>query len=89
MLRVADVFMAKLSPRGTRAPLTIREAERQLFQEAAGSAVAPALIKEYGLYPPGDAVRLASGEIGIVIRRGATAQAPLVAVVTDRSGLPR
>ncbi len=42
-----------------------------------------ALIRELGLYPPGDFVQLANGEQGIVVRRGAEARTPLVAAVTD------
>jgi hypothetical protein len=88
LLRVLDVFMAKLSPRANRVPVNIRDAERQLFQQPGSSSVASALIKEYGLYPPGDPVKLASGEIGVVVRRGKAAQTPLVAAVTDKSGMP-
>ena len=40
-----------------------------------------ALIKEFGLYPPGCAVRLKSGEVGMVMRRGETASTPVVAVL--------
>lgn len=87
-LRLADAFMAKLSPRGERLPQSIQEAERQLFKDASGAPVGAAIIKEYGLYPPGDAVRLASGESAVVIRRGATVRTPMVAAITDRSGAP-
>jgi HD-GYP domain-containing protein (c-di-GMP phosphodiesterase class II) len=88
ILRMADVFMAKISPRSTREPISIQDAARQLYQEAQGSAAAAAIIKEYGIYPPGNIVHLASGELAIVIRRGATAHTPLAAAITDKSGLP-
>jgi hypothetical protein len=45
-----------------------------------------AVIKELGLYPPGDFVQLASGEMGVVMRRGAESRTPLVAAVTDTQG---
>ena len=88
VLRMADVFMAKISPRTERPALPILEAARQLFAEAQGSPLASAIIKEYGIYPPGNFVQLASGELAVVIRRGATAHTPVAAAVTDRNGIP-
>jgi HD-GYP domain-containing protein (c-di-GMP phosphodiesterase class II) len=87
-LRMADVFMAKISARCDRPPLTVQDAARQMFAEAQGNPMAAAIIKEYGIYPPGNAVVLASGELAVVIRRGATAVTPLAAAITDRAGMP-
>lgn len=88
VLRMADVFMAKISPRTQRPALPILDAARQMFAEAGGSPLAAAIIKEYGIYPPGNFVQLASGEMAVVIRRGATAHTPVAAAVTDRNGIP-
>jgi HD-GYP domain-containing protein (c-di-GMP phosphodiesterase class II) len=88
VLRMADVFMAKISARSERPALPIQDAARQMFAEARGSPAAAAIIKEYGIYPPGNYVQLVSGEMAIVIRRGATAHTPLAAAITDKSGLP-
>lgn len=87
-LRLADVFIAKISPRASRDALTIQEAARQMFLEADGSPVAAAVVKEYGLFPPGDFVQLASGERAVVVRRGADARTPMVAAITSRTGAP-
>ena len=87
-LRLADVFMAKISPRAARPALPIQEAARQMFLEADGSPVAAAVIKEYGIYPPGDFVQLASGERAVVVRRGADARTPQVAAITNAAGTP-
>ena len=87
-LRHADVFMAKISPRVIRPALSIQEAARQLFKEDSGGPLAMAVIKEFGIYPPGNFVQLKSGEQGLVMRRGASANTPLVAVVTDEHGKP-
>mgnify|MGYP003608123786 CR=1 FL=1 len=46
-----------------------------------------AFVKTLGVYPPGAFVRLASREVGVVIRRGTTATTPKVAVVTNRDGM--
>lgn len=88
VLRMADVFMAKISPRTERPALPVLDAARQMFAEAQGSPLASAIIKEYGIYPPGNFVQLASGEMAVVIRRGATAHTPVAAAVTDKNGIP-
>jgi len=88
LLRMADVFMAKISPRAERAPLTVQDAARQMFNEAGGNQAAAAIIKEYGIFPPGNVVRLASGELAVVILRGPTAHTPVAAAITDKAGVP-
>ena len=91
-LRLADVFVAKLSPRIIRAPLTPQEAERSMYAEGkinpAVMTLAVAIIKEFGIYPPGDIVQLKSGEIGVVSHRSAGANTPVVAALTDVHGKP-
>lgn len=87
-LRLADVLLAKVSPRSGRSALPIQQAEREMFAEAAGDPFAAALIKEFGIYPPGDFVLLKSGEMAVVVRRGPTATMPEVAAITDRKGMP-
>jgi hypothetical protein len=85
-LHYADVFTAKLSARSSRAPLMPNVAARQMFTDSAGHPLAAALIKEFGMYPPGCFVRLASGEIAIVIHRGETVATPVVACLTNAAG---
>lgn len=87
-LRVADVFMAKISPRALRAALSPQEAVRQLYREDQGGPISTAVIKELGIYPPGDFVKLASGELGIVVHRTDNARSPIVASITDAAGHP-
>jgi HD-GYP domain-containing protein (c-di-GMP phosphodiesterase class II) len=87
-LRLADVLLAKVSPRSGRPALPIQQAEREMFAEAGGDPFAAALIKEFGIYPPGDFVLLKSGEMAVVVRRGPTATTPEVAAITDRKGMP-
>jgi HD-GYP domain-containing protein (c-di-GMP phosphodiesterase class II) len=88
VLRMIDVFMAKISPRCGGRKVTIQDAARQMFGEARGSQAAAAIIKEYGIYPPGDFVQLASGELAVVIRRGENARSPIAAAITDKAGMP-
>ncbi len=87
-LRVADVFMAKISPRALREALTPQQAVRQLYTEDAGGPLSTSVVKQFGLYPPGDYVRLASGELAVVVQRSVNAKTPLVAAITDAAGLP-
>jgi len=87
-LRVADVFMSKISRRKLRTALPIQEAARQLFHEDHGGPLSSAVIKEFGLYPPGELVKLQSGEIAVVMRRTDSVKCPLVASITDDHGRP-
>jgi len=86
LVHSADCFTAKLSPRLKRQPLLADTAARLQYQSGKGDALTAALIKEFGLYPPGCAVRLKSGEVGMVMRRGASTNTPVVAVMTDGNG---
>jgi len=90
LLHRIDMFAARLSPRIARKAQAGAQAARAIFldelkkQDEAGAA----LIKAVGLYPPGTFVRLANGEEGIVLKRGATATEPLVASLMGKSGAP-
>ncbi|MBP6901107.1 MAG: hypothetical protein KBC73_13520 [Burkholderiaceae bacterium] len=86
LVRRADVYTAKLSPRASRAAIAADQAGRQMFMQDPGHPMTAALVKEFGVYPPGCFVRLVSGECGMVVRRGATVTTPLVAVMTLPSG---
>ncbi|HUG23833.1 HD-GYP domain-containing protein [Piscinibacter sp.] len=88
LLRHVDVFMAKISPRAMRVPLTTQTAARQLFQEDRGGPIAAAIVKEVGIFPPGELVQLKSGEHAVVVRRTGSASTPMVASITDRGGMP-
>jgi HD-GYP domain-containing protein (c-di-GMP phosphodiesterase class II) len=89
MLRFADVYTAKLSSRATRPAMSAQQAGRGLYQMAEDSPLAAALIKSFGIFPPGSLVKLASGELGVVVRNGEKAYHPLVAALTNQVGEPR
>jgi HD-GYP domain-containing protein (c-di-GMP phosphodiesterase class II) len=88
LLRAVDVFMAKITPRRTRPALRVQTAARQLFEEEKGGPVANALIKAYGLFPPGELVLLKSGERAVVARRTAGGNTPQVALYADARDRP-
>ena len=90
LIKRADVFAARLSPRKTRKAMTATAAaksayldENQLPDEAGA-----AIIKAAGIYPPGCFVRLATEEIAIVLKRGLRASIPVVACVVGVNGIP-
>ncbi len=88
LLRLTDVFLAKISPRVLRPAVTAQDAIRQVFRDDHGGALSTAVIKEFGIYPPGDFVKLASGELAVVVQRTDNARAPVVAVITDKAEHP-
>jgi HD-GYP domain-containing protein (c-di-GMP phosphodiesterase class II) len=88
LVRRADVYTSKLASRASRDALSADMAGRQMFMQDPGHPMTAALVKEFGIYPPGSYVRLASGEMGVVVARGELITAPVVACLTDESGAP-
>ena len=90
LIQRADIFGARMAPRAARWPMPVTAAMQASYydEEHQVDEAGAALVKTLGVYPPGAFVRLASQEVGVVIRRGATATTPRVAVVTNRDGLP-
>lgn len=90
LLRRIDIFGARLSPRRSRQAMSGAAAARAVFLDELGQPdeAGAALIKTVGLYPPGSIVRLANGEVGIVFKRGFSANEPLVAALIGKSGSP-
>jgi HD-GYP domain-containing protein (c-di-GMP phosphodiesterase class II) len=86
LVRRADVYTAKLAKRATRSAISADKASRQMFLQDPGHAITTAMIKEFGIYPPGSHVRLANGELGMVIERGPTITTPVVASLADERG---
>ena len=86
LLRRIDIYTAKLAGRISRSALPANEAGRSIFLADQGHPMASAIIKEFGVYPPGCFVKLASGEAGVVVKRGPNANTPLVAALTSRDG---
>ncbi|NRF68478.1 hypothetical protein HLB44_15900 [Aquincola sp. S2] len=88
LVRYADVFTARLSTRVTRSALRPHQMARALYVEERGHPMVAALVKEFGIFPPGCCVRLASGEAGLVVKRGPASNTPIVATVVNRRGEP-
>lgn len=86
LVRRADHYTSKLASRGHREALAADVAGRQMFMQDPGHPMTAALVKEFGVYPPGCHVRLASGAVGIVVQRGPTVTTPIVACLTAANG---
>ncbi|NPC53863.1 phosphohydrolase, partial [Corallococcus exiguus] len=90
LIQRADIFAARLAPRASRAPMPVTAAMQATYYDEAHQVdeAGSALVKALGVYPPGAFVRLATQEVAVVLRRGASATTPRVAVVLNRSGMP-
>jgi hypothetical protein len=90
VLRRVDQFTAALSCRESRPPMSPVRAARVacLGHDGTPDEVGTALLQAVGVYPPGSAVRLASGESAIVLARGPRANLPEVALLTRPDGAP-
>ena len=88
LVRRADIYTAKLSPRLSRTAMAADRAGRTMFMSDPGNSMTAALVKEFGVYPPGCFVKLASGETAVVVQRGPTVVTPRVAALTTPSGAP-
>jgi len=89
LVQCVETFVEGLGRAAGNYAVTATGLLRQMYLEAPKSIFVAALIKELGVYPPGSVVRLSNGEFGMVIQRGATTTAPLVAVLDADWGIPR
>ncbi|MBC7728750.1 MAG: hypothetical protein H7242_14255, partial [Microbacteriaceae bacterium] len=86
LMQRADIYTAKLSPRANRDAIAADKAGRMMFMQEPGHPMVAALVKEFGVYPPGCFVKLKSGETGLGVKRGATVMAPIVAGISSPYG---
>jgi hypothetical protein len=89
LLNLADVLVAKMAPRTSRAALSSLQAIRALVRNPAAQnpAQRAAMASVLGFYPPGTYVALANGESAVVIARGARANTPHVASLINDKGV--
>jgi hypothetical protein len=88
LVRRADIYTSKLSARNYRDAMAADLAGRAMFMQDPGHPMTHALVKEFGIFPPGSHVRLASGELAVVVARGPGIHTPVVACLTDATGRP-
>jgi HD-GYP domain-containing protein (c-di-GMP phosphodiesterase class II) len=90
LLQRADIFAARMSCRKARPALPAADALKAAYLDEKGQPddAGTALIQATGIYPPGSFVKLSSGELAVVVRRGSHAKAPRVASLVSKSGAP-
>ena len=88
LLSRVDVYTAKLSRRAGREAVSPAIAARDTCLDGAGQpdTLGVALLRKLGLYPPGSFVKLANGDLGVVVRRGDKAHMPIVAALRRIDG---
>ena len=89
LLNLADVLVAKMAPRISRAALPALQAVRALVQDATAQNASQraAMASVLGFYPPGTYVTLTNGESAVVIARGERANTPHVASLVNDKGM--
>jgi len=90
LIRRADRYAARLSPRKSRAASSATAAAQVALLDEGGHTdeAGQALIRTLGVYPPGVWVQLQCGEIAMVLRRTPAAKCPVVASLVGKTGLP-
>lgn len=91
LIRIADMFCAKVTSRSYRQGLPANIVARDLFKanvEQSKNLIPLVLIKEIGIYPPGSFVMLQNGETAIVVRRGQSANTPSASSLLSPEGVP-
>ena len=91
ILGIVDIYSAMIRPRAYRDAQPSRVALRDIFLERGqriDERLATMFIKELGVYPPGTMVRLANGEIAVVVRRSSDGAHPQLRCVIGRDGTP-
>ncbi len=90
LLRVVDIFVAKLAARKTRLAMSPLGAAKAMVLDASAEApvLASAVATAVGFYPPGTYVQLVNGEKAVVVARGARAHEVLVVSVVTPGGMP-
>ncbi|MFM9914137.1 MAG: HD-GYP domain-containing protein [Methylophilaceae bacterium] len=90
VISFAERYCARVTSRGEHRPALPADTVSGLFLEKQSHfkpQLAPHFIKLIGIHPPGIAVLLKSGEIGIVLKQGVTPGSAAVRVTISPSGM--
>lgn len=91
LLAVADSYTAMIRSRAFRPARIPLEAQGELFRHMGilyDERICVALVKEFGMYPPGSIVRLAKGEVAVVKEKIKQDGTLAVMSVFDAKGMP-
>jgi hypothetical protein len=84
-----DLFATHLTPEPGRAAQSPADAVQAAYHAEDGlpDEAGMLLVRALGLYPPGSLVRLANGDLAVVVGCGSRPQWPVVATISSREGL--
>lgn len=91
LLAVTDRYTAMVSERAYRPALLAKTALRHFLDDSEtlfDPKFRVLMIKELSIYPPGSWVRLANGEIALVVKRNENPTQPLVGSLLNAKGAP-
>lgn len=91
ILQTVDRYTAAMSPRKSRVGRTAKDSVHSVVVQSTGpklDQVGTALVRILGVSPPGTYVKLANGEVAVVMRRGTKPTEPIVASVINRNDDP-
>ena len=89
LLHLADVFVARVAARRTRAALSpVSAVKTMVFGGGGDLGMGSAMAQAVGFYPPGSYVRLVSGEVAVAVQRGERANTPWVISIAGSDGAP-
>ncbi len=91
ILQTVDRYTAAMSPRKSRVGRTAKASVQSVVVQVSGpklDQVGTALVRILGVSPPGTYVKLANGEVAVVMRRGTKPTEPIVASVINRTDDP-
>lgn len=91
MLAMVDCYLAMVGKRSYKEAKTPQQALRYFLEcgHEHDQALSASLIRALGVYPPGSTVKLASGELAVVVQRNAAKPvAPKVRAVAAADGAP-
>ncbi|MDH5544327.1 MAG: hypothetical protein OEZ43_01975 [Gammaproteobacteria bacterium] len=89
LLRLADVYCAKVTGRSYREPIVPNIAARDIYldkNEHEKTTLIEIFVKCIGLFPPGTLVKLVTGETGMVLKRGIRVDTPFVKIIRSAQG---
>jgi hypothetical protein len=89
VLQRVDLFATHLTPEPGRAAQSPADAVQAAYHAEDGlpDEAGMLLVRALGLYPPGSLVRLANGDLAVVVGCGSRPQWPVVATIASREGL--
>lgn len=89
IIKMADIYCARVSGRNYRPPLLPDTAIRQIFVEGeriSDVELANIFVKNLGIYPPGSYVKLRNNELSIVTQRGKKVYSPIAHSIVRSNG---